>query len=107
MRKVPKYLVILVLMLLYVVNTNQMSHAETVGSVISQSTISFNQTYIPPIDNQTTVIPDGNVVVPPSQSSTKLPQTGQKSEGYLVWIGVVLIFSSIKLRRRNTILGGI
>lgn len=98
MHKVPKYLSILVVLLLYIGGSQQVSYADEVGSVVSHASINFDRTYIPQPENP--IIPDGTAVVKPSQASTQLPQTGQRPEHYLVIIGLVMIVMSIKLKKK-------
>lgn len=85
---------------LNIVGNNQIALGEMRGGAESESSISFNQTYVPPSDNSS--IPDGNVVVPvQNKKDGMLPQTGEQSGFNGQLLGLILISLASVIFRKN------
>lgn len=100
MKKKKTTLILMMAVTFYIVGNNQIASGETKGGAESESSISFNQTYVPPSDN--TSVPDGNVVVPvQNKKAGMLPQTGEQSGFNGQLLGLLLISLAFVTFRKN------
>lgn len=99
MKKHLRSLILLVVMALYIVGNNQIAHADTAGAMVSQSSISFDKTYIPQPVNP--VIPNGSQTVPTIHGTGTLPRTGTKAGLNWELLGLSLLVSSLLIKKNQ------
>lgn len=100
MKKKSKTLILMMAATLYIVGNNQIAFGEMKGGSESESSISFNQTYVPPSDKIS--VPDGNVVVPVQDiKEGVLPKTGELSSFNGQLLGLILISLAFVTLRKN------
>lgn len=85
---------------LYSVGNNQIAHVSA-NDTISQSSITFNKTYVPNPDHS--IVPDGKSTLPLNRDQVLLPKTGDNKTDIWVWgVGLIvfsLVISVKKIRR--------
>lgn len=96
MKKIPRILILLIVSVLYSVGNNQIARAETTGSMVSQSSITFDKTYIPQPSNP--IIPDGREIVL-TNHGTNLPRTGSKTSFNCELGGFFLLITSLIVKK--------
>jgi LPXTG-motif cell wall-anchored protein len=97
MKKNLRSIILLVVTVLYIVGNNQIAYGDTAGSMVSQSSISFDKTYIPQPVNP--VIPNGSQTVPTNHGT--LPRTGTKSGLNWELLGFSLLASSLLIKKNQ------
>ena len=100
--------IIVAVVTLYLVGNNQIAYTEEIG-IQSESTISFDQTYIPPLpdiespftpdpDVENPVIPEVDQKIPTHNGAVLLPKTGETNGFSLQVLGLSLILIGFTLK---------
>lgn len=100
--KVIQRLLFVSVLALYIVGNNQIVDADTAASMVSQSSIVFDKTYIPQLDESVKpIIPDGSNKIVKYSENGMLPKTGEESS--IGWqrlgISLMIISLSIKIKK--------
>lgn len=89
---------------LYCIGNNQIAHASDGGNMSSQSSIIFDQTYIPTdyiiedvYVNEDPLIPSGSTSFPVYTGKTTLPKTGEEEAQSGQLLGIALLSTSLIL----------
>ena len=104
LKRILKGIVFLSTVAVYIVGNNQIAHASDGGSMSSQSSIIFDQTYIPTDDiiedvyvNEDPLIPSGSTSFPVYTGKTTLPKTGETGSQSGQLLGIALLSTSLIL----------
>lgn len=102
-----KTLVVLATLLvteIYCIGNNQIAYASDGGNMSSQSSIIFDQTYIPTDDiiddvyvNEDPLIPSGSTSFPIYTGKSTLPKTGEAENQSNQFLGIALLSTSLIL----------
>lgn len=99
MKKVFKWCTLLGAITLYIVGNNQIAYASDKGdSMVSNSSIYFDQAYTPPDPHA--VIPDGNTTLPLDTTeitSQDLPRAGEEGVFKSQTLGLAFLLGSLGL----------
>lgn len=103
-RKKQKVFIVLLVTALYCIGNNQIAYASDGGSMSSQSSIIFDQTYIPTDDiiedvyvKVDPLIPSGSTSFPVYTGKSTLPKTGETGSQSGQLLGITLLSTSLLL----------
>lgn len=103
-RKNQKVFIVLLIATIYIVGNNQIAYASDGGSMSSQSSIIFDQTYIPTDDiiedvyvKVDPLIPSGSTSFPVYTGKSTLPKTGESEAQSGQLLGIALLSTSLLL----------
>ena len=104
MIKKQKTIVALLITTLYCIGNNQIAHASDGGNMSSESSIIFDQTYIPTDDiiddvyvNEDPLIPSGSTSFPVYTGKSAHPKTGETGSQSAQLLGITLLSTSLLL----------
>lgn len=99
-KKMNKPRIVILIMALYCIGNNQIAYASDGESMSSQSSITFDKTYIPTedfIEYEEPFIPNGSTAFPVYTGKSKLPKTGEVEAQRGQLLGITLLSTSLFL----------
>ncbi|MFK4894761.1 LPXTG cell wall anchor domain-containing protein [Lactococcus petauri] len=96
--------IVILIMTLYCIGNNQIAYASDGGSMSSQSSITFDKTYIPTedfVEYEEPLIPNGGAAFPVYTGKSTLPKTGETGSQSGQLLGITLLSTSLLLSGLN------